>query len=48
MQPPGSEKTAQFFRLQSGVPTADHASETVSRKAKRLDTGERRGILARA
>jgi hypothetical protein len=37
-----------FFRFQLGMPKTDHASERLSRKAQRLDSRERRGILPRA
>ncbi len=37
-----------FFCLQPGIPHADHAGEKSSRKAKRLEDSERRGILAYA
>ena len=37
-----------FFRFQLGMPGSHHASERLSREAKRLDSRERRGRLPRA
>jgi hypothetical protein len=42
------QKTMLFFCFQLGVPFSHHASERLSREAKRLDSRERRGILPRA
>src|SRR5260370_163397 len=41
-------KILHFLGFQLGMPTKDHASEPLSRKAKRLDNGERRGTLVHA
>jgi hypothetical protein len=42
------QKTLLFFGFQLGMPTKDHASEGLSRKAQRLDSRERRGTLVHA
>jgi len=41
-------KTLHFLGFQLGMPISNHASEGLSRKAKRLDSPERRGTLAHA
>ncbi len=38
----------RFFCFQLGMPISDHASEKLSREAKRLDSSEQRGTLAHA
>jgi hypothetical protein len=42
------QETLLFFCFHFGMPISDHASEGLSRKAKRLDSPERRGTLAHA
>src|SRR5205085_2462697 len=42
------QKSLLFFCFQLGMPKKDHASERLSRKAKRLDSRERRGTLSHA
>src|SRR5438045_1597477 len=41
-------KTLHFLGFQLGMPKKDHASERLSRKAKRLDSREWRGTLVHA
>jgi hypothetical protein len=41
-------KTGAVFRFQLGMLFSDHTSEALSRKAKRLDSSERRGKLFHA
>jgi hypothetical protein len=42
------QKTLLFFGFQFGMPKTDHASCGLSRKAKRLDSSQRRGTLVHA
>jgi len=42
------QKTLLFFGFQLGMPKTDHASWGLSRKAKRLDSSQRRGRLVHA
>jgi len=46
--PQEEPKILHFFGFQLGMPKKDHASEGLSRKAKRLDSPERRGTLVHA